>query len=183
VFSRISLVASMVAVTASMFVADDAQAQQVGGVVMIPAVSGALGPSIPVSSDVTMDTQFSFDARAGVMMIGGSEAQFTFIPQLGYAYDGVGANLATLTPTIGVGWPMLGYVTYQPEVMVGSLDRGETAEGGATFGMRNSVGFHGFANAFFVDVGHQFLTMPEGLHHSVVVSAGADVAGLVMAFI
>jgi hypothetical protein len=135
---------------------------------VVPVVRGMIGPAFHVGGRSL--AEFMTDVDAGITTVRGAHWQYFFDEELGYSFDHAGLQAFNLMGAIGAGWDDLAYVTYQPRLLVGTLD------GKVAAGMRNGLGGHFFGQMLDVELGFQILWSGGHPSESVTATVGINVA-------
>lgn len=142
----------------------------------MPSLRLGVGSAFHVAPPDDRGAKLGFDATAGFLFAdknGGVYESRAFIGlEAGYAFDGLGLHAFAVTPMVGFGVP-LAFVAYQPRLLVGDAERQ------LALGMRNGLALHALMGLASVEVGHQFVSYADALHHSVQVTFAVD-PGLLM---
>lgn len=140
----------------------------------VPVVRMMLGPSFHVGQQPILN--FAADVTAGAVVLLGSRAQFMIDGELGFTHDGE-LQAFNLMFGIGVGKEFMAYATYQPRMILGTID--EVFAGG----MRNAIAGHFLFDMFSAEVGHQFIASQGKLTQSVNLMFGVNPAALVFVIV
>jgi hypothetical protein len=141
---------------------------------VVPVLRVALGPAIRLAPATDDGLRFAADVTAGVAVApsGMKHVGVVLNPELGYAFDGIGAHAFNLSVGVGYGHPLV-YVSYQPRLLAGR------AGTDTLVGMRNGLAMHVLADMASLELGHQFVHFNGELHHSFTIMFGVNPAAFV----
>lgn len=145
----------------------------------VATASESTGPAVLIRSkeEGGVETQYTSDSMAGILIRAGSDQQFAFQPQLGYTKDGFGFEGGAIACAFGVGSPRIGYFSYQPRFLAGTKD------GGLGLGMRNALAWHSAHDLFNMEIGHQFVKEDDVLRMDVRGTIGVNAGGILDLFL
>lgn len=136
---------------------------------ILPTFRGMFGGAFHLGDKPLV--RFTTDVDAGMFAILG-RMQILVGGELGYTYDSVGLDAFNLAAVLGYGRANLAYVTFQPRLLLGTIDED------VAVGMRNGIGGHFLTDFVDLELGHQFVWSDGRLKQAITATAGINPAAI-----